>query len=733
MNFLSNFTRIIGIVVIILICSFGQYANFFQYLHRQDGTFINELINEMTYFDNKYYDFKSHYHLDSKYQDPNVVWGNMSDTSLQKIGRWPWSRTKWDILINKFKNFGAKVVALDAMFPEPEVACNANSPDDGFSEAIKNFQSVPGNKVIIGYEGTSYETKESYPELPEILYNYMIDASQAKDIGFTKYFASKGTFPIEKLLEADPGVAFIMSRQDNDGVFRKYSLILNFHDFYMPSMALLAFQEFTGKKPKLSIDENGEGTLEIDGHELNLNNSGQAKVRFRGDQRNFQNIDLADVYFAKDDDQEIKNKLNGKLVIVGSSATGAHDLRNTPIDPLLPGVFFHINMVSQLINNYFFVKHEDNIKASLIIFVVAIIVLLLTEFLRNALIDLFITGAIIGIIYYIDSTHFFPNGYDLKVVFTYFAIAGVYIWNTFINFYISSKEKKQIKGAFSRYLAPSIVNDMLEHPEKLRVGGEKREITCFFSDVRDFTSISEILSANDLAKVINRYMGEMTNILFEYKGTLDKYIGDAIVGFWNAPLDIDMHPQLAVEASIKMIESLPAINQEFKEAGFPEFKIGIGLNTGECNVGNMGSDAIFAYTALGDAMNLGARLEGLCKFYGSMITISEYTYERLDHDKIKCRKLDKVRVKGKLEPVEIYEVLHSTHDFMTDTEAYDKFQESYQLFHKKEFQMAHDIFSSLSEKYPEDKASERFKKMCQDFLDNPPDENWDGVYTFKEK
>jgi adenylate cyclase len=738
MKNLSRIGRYLGVLAIIALCSLGQYANFFQNYHNPPSTILDETILGMTEFENKFYDYKVKHHLDSDYVDPNVVWGDMSDRTLQSVGRWPWSRAVWEKMIDRFNHFGAKVIALDAMFPEPEKACNAKSPDIGFARSIQDFQAEEGKKVIIGYEGTYYKDESNkdqlYTELPEILYNYMIDYSQAKeDVGFEEHFVSKGTFPIPQLLEVEPGVAYIMSDQDSDGVFRNYNLVQNFHEFYVPSMALMAYQEFTGKKTKLTVDGNGDGILEVNGHVLNLNNKGQTKVRFRGSQAHFKHVDLADVYFAKDDDNKMKEIINGKLIVVGSSATGAHDLRNTPIDPLLPGVFFHINMTSQLINNYFFKELGINMKVSILIFLGAILLLLAGEFFNNALLDLSLTITIMVVIFLSDKHYFFPKGYDIRLFYTFAVVGMIYIWNTFINFYISNKEKKQIKGAFSRYLAPSIVNDMLEHPEKLRVGGEKRNITVFFSDVRDFTSISEQLSANDLAMVINRYMGEMTDILFEYKGTLDKYIGDAIVGFWNAPLDIADHPQLAVEASIAMIEALPAINKEFEEQGFPEFKIGIGLNTGDCNVGNMGSDAIFAYTALGDAMNLGARLEGLCKFYGSMITISEYTYALIDHEKITCRKLDKVRVKGKLEPVEIYEVLHSTHNFMIDKEAYDNFQIAYGRFHAKNFQGALNIFTSLSEKYPEDKASIRFKGMCEDFIETPPEENWDGVYTFNEK
>jgi adenylate cyclase len=270
---------------------------------------------------------------------------------------------------------------------------------------------------------------------------------------------------------------------------------------------------------------------------------------------------------------------------------------------------------------------------------------------------------------------------------------------------------------------------MLDNPEKLKVGGERIDITCLFSDVRDFTSISEMLTPAELASTLNRYMGEMTDIVFEYNGTLDKYIGDAIVAFWGAPLDIGDHVDQAMDAAVKMLEVLPNINREFKEKGMPEFKIGLGLNSGVCSVGNMGSDQIFAYTALGDSMNLGARLESLCKHYGAQILISEYTYEKMNKDKFTTRLIDKVIVKGKNEPVGVYEVLYSYHPFMVNQHALRIFKEGYQLYLEAKFEESLKIFTSILEFNPDDKASTRLKESCEKWIESPPKDGEDWTIT----
>jgi adenylate cyclase len=263
------------------------------------------------------------------------------------------------------------------------------------------------------------------------------------------------------------------------------------------------------------------------------------------------------------------------------------------------------------------------------------------------------------------------------------------------------------------------VDEMLQDPEKLVVGGFRRDITCLFSDVRDFTSISEGLSAADLAHSLNMYMGKMTDIVFETKGTLDKYIGDAIVAFWGAPLEIGNHAQYAVEGAIKMINTLPSINEEFVKLGRPQFQVGVGLNSGECNVGNMGSDRIFSYTALGDNMNLGARLEGLCKYYGTQILISEYTLSRLEPNTVKVRPIDNVIVKGKTKPVAIFEVLHGWHPMTLDPETLNFYLRAWDLFRKREFTSALVIFEQILIGLENDKPTKRLKELCKKYVEHP--------------
>jgi adenylate cyclase len=395
-----------------------------------------------------------------------------------------------------------------------------------------------------------------------------------------------------------------------------------------------------------------------------------------------------------------------------------------------------MNMVNMLLDGKFFKPLPDSTLYSWIMLSAGTLAILIVMLFGNAILDLFSVVSIVAGLYYLDTFYLLPQGYDIKLFFCLLSPMACYSWTTFLHFYSTSKEKAKIKGTFSRYVSPAVVEEMTTNPDKVRVGGEKKNITVFFSDVRDFTSISEKLTPEGLSTCLNMYMGVMTDIIFEKQGTLDKYIGDAIVAFWGAPMPLENHAYQAIKASIAMIEALPKVNEDFERLGYPLFKHGIGLNTGECSVGNMGSDKIFQYTALGDNMNLGARLEALCKFYGVELNVSEYTIAALtdeQREEITYRILDKVRVKGKENAVTIYEVFHSTHDFMIDKQALADYNLAFDSYQNKEFEKAIGLLSPLCEKYPNDKSCKRVKEICESFLENPPPEDWDGVYTHTTK
>ncbi|MCO4754177.1 MAG: adenylate/guanylate cyclase domain-containing protein [Bacteriovoracaceae bacterium] len=729
MKFLGRFTKAIGVALIVIFCALSILLSFVA----RDVTDYEaqQLVSYASSLENKFYDYRvmKITEMDPEKKNKDIILIKVDDESLQKLNSWPIPRENWVKLLDNLKAFGAKVAAFDVFFPEPSRACSEESPDDMFANAIENFQSIEGNRVIMAYTTQSHKQNDVFNEVPEDLFSFMLDSQQAGEAGLEQRYVEQNTYPIKKLLAPAPDMAYINMLEDSDGVFRHYQMVANIDMLYFPSLGLRAYEVLTQDATKLEVNNQGTGQLNVGEHKIFVNNRGESKIRWFGNEYMFENISLHEVIYADPNDEKLKNLFNGKIAFIGSTATGAHDFRNSPIDAKMPGVLAHMNVLHMLMNQHFYAPLDQSIIISLYMLGAGLLLLLIIMYFNIAIMDIAALVVIGASILWIDYQFYLPNGYELKLFFTLTALGMTYSWITFLNFNQASAEKKQIKGAFSRYVAPAIVNDMLEHPDKLKVGGEKRDITCLFSDVRDFTSISEQLTPVDLAWALNRYMGKMTDIVFETNGTLDKYIGDAIVAFWGAPLDIGDHVTQAVGAAVDMLEALPAVNAELKAKGLPEFKIGLGLNSGECSVGNMGSDQIFAYTALGDTMNLGARLESLCKHYGAQILISEFTHDKMEKNKFETRLIDRVRVKGKTEPVAVYEVLYSYHPLMVDQDSLAQFKLAYQRFIEKDFDNAIALFEMVQQAHPEDASTNRLVESCRHWIKNPPKEGEDHTIT----
>lgn len=773
MKLISRFINYIGVFFIF---TFSLLAIFLDLMYNDiaDTSIFKKPIAYMTSFESRFYDYRMKPNLHKVPRSNNIVLVEIDDKSLQEINSWPIPRENWATLMDNLGKFGANTVVFDVLFPEPVKTCGENSPDEIFKESILRFQSLPivdkdapdiaekmvehNQEVIDEFSDTptrtailAYSMQERHLEFEEGLldeppFELLLTTLPGLKRPACEHFKISGvekhTWPIEELTVSEAYLGYLNMMEDNDGVFRHYSLFSlvpskeNETTFFFPSLALAAFKNWPKVSDfKIEINDQCLASMDINGKSIKTNSYGDTKIRWTGTEEKFKSISLYRVLNGKNfDNVNLRDFFYGKTVFVGSTATGAHDLRNSAIDPKMPGVYAHMNMLNMLQKEFFFKPSQKSLKYTLLVLCLGMVILTLIMILGKPLLDIVTLSLLVAITYYIDQIKLIPEGYQLKLFYCYFCFGATYSWVTILNFNQSNAEKKQIKGAFSRYVAPSIVDDMLDNPDKLKVGGEKRDITCMFSDVRDFTSISEALSPTDLAMALNKYMGKMTDIVFETNGTLDKYIGDAIVAFWGAPIDIGDHVNQAVDAGVQMLEALPAVNAEFKKLGFPEFKIGLGLNSGECSVGNMGSDQIFAYTALGDNMNLGARLESLCKYYGAQILISEYTYNRLDHERFTCRLIDNVIVKGKTEPVGVYEVLYSYHKFMIDQQALTQFRKAFDLFLDGKFNEAKAIFTDLNQKYPDDKASHRMMETCAHWIETPPlpDEDF-RVTTMKTK
>lgn len=730
------FSRLIQFVGLMCIGLFSAVCIFLSLMEREltPGSFLKQISTSATFFESRFYDIRMKYTMKEDAFDDRLVLAAIDDASISKVGTWPFPRGIWTQFMNKMNTYGASVIAFDVFFSEKALSCPGESPDEEFAQAIINYQQNPGQKVILPYALAGED--DAFEEVPEVMYNFIMDTRQQQGNDLLPNRIGKRVFPLPLLQQTDAGLGIIQVREDPDGIFRHYPVLANVDQLYFPSYSLLAYEYYTGDRPVFEMNSLAEPKLTVATGELGLNILGETKVRWSGGMDSFPLVGIYDIISAADDDEAMNKMFRDKIVFVGSTAFGAHDLRHTPIDAMLPGVYFHMNMTQMLLDGNFFKPTTDSTQYSWMMLFAGTFLIILFMLFNNPIIDLFAVVTITAAMLILDVLYLVPQGYEIKLFFCLFSVVACYSWSTFLNFYSTAKEKQKIRGTFSSFVAPAIVDQMLANPELVKVGGERKNITVFFSDVRDFTSISEKLTPEELSNCLNQYMGVMTDIIFDSYGTLDKYIGDAIVAYWGAPVALENHPYHALKAAIRMIEALPKVNERFKEQGFPELEHGIGLNTGDCSVGNMGSDKIFSYTALGDQMNLGARIESLCKFYGVELNVSENTLNALPENmraEFKYRMLDKVRVKGKELPITIYEVFHSTHPFALDEGAHQNYNKAFELYLAQKFQQAMELFAPLAQKYPKDKSSSRMLKVCQEFIEFPPPPDWDGVFTHTTK
>lgn len=323
----------------------------------------------------------------------------------------------------------------------------------------------------------------------------------------------------------------------------------------------------------------------------------------------------------------------------------------------------------------------------------------------------------------------FDYGLIINIIYPEITLFLVYFSEISYMYLSERKSKAQIKEAFSKYVASDVVEEILKDPSKLKLGGSKEEITVFFSDIRGFTSFSEKLTPEKLVHVLNEYLSAMTDIILNHNGLVDKYIGDAIMAFWGAPIKNKEHAKIACDASLDMIKELENLKKKWQKEGFPEINIGIGLNSGNAVIGNVGSSERFDYTAIGDNINLGSRLESLTKHYGVSIIISEKTKEEAGNEFV-TRKLDFVKVKGKNEPIEIYELVGRAGKVSQEQlDKIDNYNRALELYSKKKWDSAIKNF----EKLREDKSAKEMIERCRYFMKNPPETSWKGEWEMKDK
>ncbi|MEE2961140.1 MAG: CHASE2 domain-containing protein [Myxococcota bacterium] len=423
-----------------------------------------------------------------------------------------------------------------------------------------------------------------------------------------------------------------------------------------------------------------------------------------------------------------------KVIYVGMTALGLYDMRPNPFSPSTPGVYMHAMATQNMIDGKFLERVYGVAIWEAIGFLLIGILMGWALPRLPPWTGLLATMIAIVSLYLLDMTFIFPSGHWMLVVFPTLQMLAVFLGITIYGYLTEGKEKKYIRSAFQQYLSKNVVDEVLQDKNKLSLGGEKRVCSVLFSDIRGFTSISEQLSPEQLTSILNAYLSPMTKIVFQNNGTLDKYMGDAIMAIFGAPVKYEDHPANAAIAALQMLQSLGEIQEALREKGLKEdLRIGIGIHTGEMSVGNMGSDVRFDYTVMGDNVNLASRLEGINKQYGTEVIVSESTY-RAAGAAVYGRRLDSVRVKGKLEPINIYELLGIGAPNPNDEKFVLQFEQGWQFYHAQEWDQAQVCFQKIYDDLrPGDKASELYIKRCENMKVSPPGKEWDGVFTMMTK
>lgn len=553
---------------------------------------------------------------------------------------------------------------------------------------------------------------------------------------------------------------------DSDGTIRGKQLIARTGNSYMPAISFKAYLLAKNYNALIELGENPElpGTKKVHAlriidndsgdevYQIPVDDYGRMTINYAGPRNMFPHLSLADV-LSDDPEAEIIQRvqdpqtghwesqilkvnkrefIKDKIFILGATAVGIFDMRVTPFDENYPGAETHANVVDNLLRRGFLKTHPDEAQYMMIGLLVFGLILSYALAKLGAVYGLLLTSALLAGTIMLDRYYLFGNGIVVSIIFPLLMILLLYSSLTFYKYFTEERGKKELRGTFQKYVSPAIVEEILKDPSNIELGGKKVNATVFFSDVRGFTTISEKLDPRALSDLLNSYLTPMTDLVFKNRGTLDKYMGDAIMAFFGAPIQFPDHAKHACRCALHSLEKLQELQEQYKKRGLPTIDIGIGLNTGDVSVGNMGSETVRSYTVMGDAVNLGSRLEGINKQYGTRIIISEFTYKDVKDDFV-CREVDMVRVKGKILPVRIYELVAEGQAAEKTAEMLKWFNDGYRLYHEKSFNEALESFSKALDIEPSDPVSKLYIQRVHDYLETPPPEDWDGVFVMTTK
>jgi adenylate cyclase len=713
---------------------------------------------------------------------PDVLVVAVDEASASRYGLWPWPRDLVAQGIERLTAAGAASVGLDITFtdevPDPRAevlraalgeletvdappgaqavladyrqrlqGLTGPSPDVRLAQALAASPQVVQGIFFLGEEeaeNLGSGLQSHHDRAQKFLIRAVAGASplsERQDVSLADvrtFRKPAGRMPLHAFSEAGSRIGFLDSEPDPDGTIRRMPLfaLLTGSGGALPVLSLETAAAYHGARPQVLYSDHlnqvvgarirrGPGQPPLVVPSLFVEPA--SLVNFEGPASVFPTLSFADVVDGTFDPAQVK----GKAVLVGVTLLGNYDQRVTPFAAFEPGVFIHASLLSNILKEDFLTRPAPLTFLELGFILLSALLLAMVLPRVGFRWKLVVIASLLGGYLGFDQL-MFTRGWQLATLLPAVNVLACAFTVIFLGYLSADTERQRLAQAFQYRVGPKVMQEMMLHPEKFKQGGERRELSVLFSDIRGFTSIAERMSPEELTRFINEYLTPMTDIVFETDGTLDKYIGDAVMAFWGAPVDQADHAQRACTAALKMLERLEGLKKEWRAAGRPDFDIGVGINSGPMSVGFMGSKIRGDYTVMGDAVNLASRLEGTNKEYETRILISESTWEQVK-DHFTGRRLGAVRVKGKRRPVRIYELRGFGKPQGTEAEGVALFEAALEAYGDRRFAEAADLFRQVLTRWPDDPPAQRYLEELAVFENNPPGPAWDGVYTATSK
>jgi adenylate cyclase len=697
-----------------------------------------------------------------------VVLAAIDEASIDREGKWPWPRTKLARLVDRLTGAGAKVIAFDIGFLEPDSQwreltnelreaaaaespasgpaqiclnhlANVPGPDEALAEAIAAAEAA-GVRVVLGFffhtgGRANFRDPEAAGDPEEIRSALMPAAypiqSATPDAAADRLLQAQAPEASIPRIAAAAGLAGHFNMvPDADGVVRRIPVVVTYQNDFFAPLSLMAAAAYAETPLAVRMDAGGVQSVRLGDTAIPVDSAGRMRINFQGPEGMFPYISVADILAGDPEAGDWREIVRGGIVIVGATAVGVYDVRVTPFDTVFPGPEIHATVVDNVLSGDFLQKSGGMVILDLLgmIGFGGLVGFLLARLgaIGGTAATLGLGSLWLGAAEYLFAVH----GQVLTVIYPLLIIGALYASITLWRFLQESRQKLFIKNAFGHYVSPAVVEELIQSPEKLELRGEERNITAFFSDIQGFSRIAEQLEPRRLGELLNLFLTEMTDIILDHRGTVDKFEGDAIIAIFGAPNDVPDHPAVACRAAVAMQRRLAALRETWRARDWPEIRMRIGMCTGPAVVGNMGSQSRMDYTMIGDVVNTAARLEGINKFYGTYTAAAESTAAAVGEGLL-AREVDRISPMGKRQPIRFFEIREETEG--REREMMTKYAEGLAAYRNREWNRAISAFRAALEAFPEDGPSRVLLERCRQFQKEPPAPDWDGVFSASAK